>query len=185
MKQTLNEQLSRIKQVMNAVTPILNEQSESGVCFNYDYIAMVAKKNGFKVQPDQLETNFAEPSNPENLNRNKELGLAKKSKMGAFTIEDTKRELDLDLFETDPYVYFYAETEEAADIAGDVYRMAKSKGFRAEKSNWSTMVYIDDKEGQTVECGNYEIIMRRIGRFAELMKILPPDFKLPYLVSTG
>lgn len=188
MKQTLNEQLSRIKQMMNAVSPILNENVDA--CFNYEYIAKIVKTKGFAIGRDQyLETPFTPASDQSNLDRNKELGLTKNSKMEPFQIEDPKKELMLDLFEKDPSVTLYAETSEASDVAVKAGNLAKSKGFRVEYDNTtnftSAHIYVDDKEGQTVECGNYEVIMRRIGRFEELMKLLGPNFKLAYIVSSG
>jgi hypothetical protein len=189
MKQTLNEQLSRIKQMMNAVSPILNEEEAGTPCFNYDYIKTIVVKNGVTVKEDPLETEFTPAADQSNLDRNKELGLASSKKIKKpFKIEDVKKELDLDLFETDPYIYFYAETEEASKLAKRAGRLANSMGLRVEYNSnnfTSAQVYVDNEPGQTVECGNYEIIMARIGRFAELMKALGPNFFLPYITSSG
>lgn len=190
MKQTLNEQLSRIKQMMNAVSPILNEEEAGTPCFNYDYIKTIVVKNGVTVKEDPLETEFTPAADQSNLDRNKELGLASSRKIKKpFKIEDAKKELDLDLFETDPYINFYAETSEASGLAVNAGNLAETMGLRVEYNNTtnftSVQVYVDNKPGQTVECGNYEIIMARVGRFAQLMKALGPKFYLPYITSSG
>jgi hypothetical protein len=185
MKQTLNEQLSRIKQMMNAVSPILNEDVNVDGCFNYEYITTIVKKNGLITGGDYLETPFTPASDQSNLDRNKQLGLTKNSKMEPFVIRDPKNDLMLDLFETDPAVSLFIEVPEARGTAINAGNLAETKGFRVDYDSTNVHIYVDDKEGQTVECGNYEVIMRRIGRFAQLMKLLGPNFKLAYMTSTG
>lgn len=176
------------------IKKIVNEQDASEVCFKFDYVAMVAKKNGLKVIEDELTTNFKRTDyNYDNAYRNAELGLGGdewhlKNKMKPFVITDKKGDLKLDLFETDPYVSIYFETPEAETYLSKLGETLKSKGFRIEMDNFYLKIFVDDSNyrGELL-CGDYEHVFIRIRVFLHLIQLVGPNIydKLPYLKSNG
>jgi hypothetical protein len=181
-------------ELVKLIKKIINEQDANEVCFKYDYVAMVAKKNGLKVIEDELTTNFKRADyNYGNAYRNAELGLGGspfvlKNKMKPFIITDKKGDLKLDLFETDPYVSIYFETPEAETILSKLGETLKSKGFRIEMDNFNLKIFVDDSNyrGELL-CGDYEHLFIRIRVFNSIIQLVGSDIygKLPYLKSNG
>lgn len=176
--------------LVRLIKRVIEEQSSNQQnCFNTNYLKEIVSKNGFKTTPMACPS-FSENS-PEVLRKNTQIASYKKGPQQCFEIsEDNKKiQASVDLFGSEPELYFAADFPEDYKIVKQVKNVAQELGLqvKGDYDNRDTFVRVLlDEPGKKLQCGNYEQFMKRLSNMIKLFNKLGSKFtQLSQMTSRG